>query len=197
MNIMNNVRNIKWCRGTTLIEALVAAVIIGIGLLGIASLQMKALQASSEAEYRAKATDIAWALADRMRSNLGAQTDDGYDYVSTAPLTTCPSAPNNVCAMAPGASDASGVVSCTPAQMAAFDLYELRCAADIGVKRVLPAGALTVTCNDADTTNSDPCDPTSEISITISWATREDVLDSGAKTDSIVMSVTPGGDPGY
>ena len=197
MNIMNNVRNIKWCRGTTLIEALVAAVVIGVGLLGIASLQMKALQASSEAEYRAKATDIAWALADRMRSNLPAQNNTGYDYLSTSPLSVCSGPPTAVCAAAAGSGSANGVTSCTPTQMAAYDLYDLRCSQDIGVKSVLPGGALTVTCNDADTSNSDPCDPTSEIIITISWVTRDTVLNSGASTDSIVMGVNPGADPGY
>jgi len=62
-------------RGTTLVEVLVAAIIIGIGLLGIASLQVKSMQASTNAELRARATDLAWALADRMRTNLQADND--------------------------------------------------------------------------------------------------------------------------
>ncbi|MCW4254661.1 MAG: prepilin-type N-terminal cleavage/methylation domain-containing protein, partial [Candidatus Thiodiazotropha taylori] len=45
------------CRGMTLIEVLVAAVIIGVGLLGVASLQITALQGASNADYRSRATD--------------------------------------------------------------------------------------------------------------------------------------------
>ncbi|MCG8125908.1 MAG: prepilin-type N-terminal cleavage/methylation domain-containing protein, partial [Candidatus Thiodiazotropha endolucinida] len=41
----------------TLIEVLVAAVIIGVGLLGVASLQITALQGASNADYRSRATD--------------------------------------------------------------------------------------------------------------------------------------------
>ncbi len=190
--------NIIYCRGASLIEALIAAVIIGIGLLGIASLQVKSLQASSEAEYRAAATDLAWAMADRIRANLLAETSTGNDYVSAA-ISSCPAnPPSNVrCAMVPDASDTSNVTQCTPAQMAAYDLYDIRCAANAGVKQVLPGGTLAVTCNDLDTTNTDTCDPGSTLSITISWLTRDDVLDTGSSQDSITMGVSPGVDPGY
>ncbi|MCW4245707.1 MAG: type IV pilus modification protein PilV, partial [Candidatus Thiodiazotropha taylori] len=54
----------------TLIEVLIAAVIIGVGLLGVASLQITALQGASNADYRSRATDLTAALADRMRANL-------------------------------------------------------------------------------------------------------------------------------
>ncbi|WP_419653319.1 type IV pilus modification protein PilV [Thiolapillus sp.] len=82
------IQSIHSQRGTTLVEVLIAAVIVGIGLLGIASLQVKALQASTDAEYRAKATDIAWALADRMRANLASNTSNGNHYISTTALAS-------------------------------------------------------------------------------------------------------------
>ncbi len=182
-------------RGTTLVEVLVAAVIIGVSLLGIASLQMRAMQASTNAEYRARATDIAWSLADRMRANLLANTDSGSDYISATALSSCPSSPSNNCAMDADATDATGVDQCSPAQMAAFDLYEARCASDRGAKEALPGGQLTVTCNDRLSTDTDPCTPGSEMLITVSWSTREDVLDTGEKEDSITMTVITGRDP--
>ena len=182
-------------RGTTLVEVLVAAVIIGVSLLGIASLQMRAMQASTDAEYRARATDIAWSLADRMRANLLANTDTGSDYVSATAVSSCPSNPTNKCAMDADATDASDVVQCNPAQMAAFDLYEARCASDRGAKEALPGGQLTVTCNDRLTTDTDPCTPGSEMLITVSWSTREEVLDTGDTEDSITMTVITGRDP--
>ncbi|WP_457674907.1 type IV pilus modification protein PilV [Thiolapillus sp.] len=182
-------------RGTTLVEVLVAALIVGIGLLGIASLQIRAMQASTNAEYRARATDIAWSLADRMRANLLANDSTGSSYISATALGSCPGTPPSNCTMSAGASSASGVVECSPAQMAAFDLYEARCAANRGVKEVLPGGKLTVTCNDWLTTDTDPCSPGSEMLITVSWATRQDVLDTGTREDSITMSVVTGKDP--
>jgi len=182
-------------RGTTLVEVLVAAVIIGIGLLGIASLQTRAMQASTDAEYRARATDIAWSLADRMRANLLANTDQGSDYISATAMSSCPSTPPNNCSMRTDANDATGVDQCTPAQMAAYDLYQARCATNRGAKEALPGGQLTVSCNDRITTDSDPCTPGSEMLITITWSTREEVLDSNAKEDSLTMTVITGKDP--
>ncbi len=178
-----------------MVEVLIAAVIIGIGLLGIASLQVKALQASSNAEHRAKATDIAWGLADRMRANLASNTISGDAYISSAQANdycTDNPTPPNTCAMTPGSATLPG--NCTPAQMAAFDLYEARCAST-GVKQALPNGSLTVGCTDLDNTNSDTCDPGSSMLIAITWATRTETLDTGEQTDSITMVVEPGVDP--
>lgn len=180
-------------RGTTLVEVLIAAVIIGIGLLGIASLQVKALQASATAEHRAIATDIAWALADRMRSNPRPKDFTGNNGYISSPLTgVCPSAPTR-CAMKPDETDTNGVTQCNHVQMAAFDLFEARCAANNGVKNVLAGGNLAVTCADRDGTNADPCDPGSEMTITIMWSTRD--IETGFTTDSISMAVNPGVDP--
>jgi type IV pilus assembly protein PilV len=181
-------------RGTSLIEVLVASIVIGIGLLGISALQIKALQFSTNAEHRAKAADIAWALSDRMRANLDADNAAGNDYISAA-IATCPGAfGGSVCSMTPDAANTVGVTQCTPTEMAAYDLWQLRCGDDMGAKRVLPAGTLAVTCNDKDAGNADPCDPGSEMQITVTWETRNDTLDTGGTGDFITMSVIPGAD---
>jgi type IV pilus assembly protein PilV len=181
--------------GTSLIEVLVAAIVIGIGLLGISALQIKALQFSTNAEHRAKATDIAWALADRMRANLPAgelDTGTGNYYVEN-PVPACPANfGGDVCSMEPGAADDTGVDECAADDMAAFDLWEMRCADDMGAEQVLPAGTLEVVCNDKDTGNADPCDPGSELQITVTWETRNETLSTGDTGDFITMSVIPG-----
>jgi type IV pilus assembly protein PilV len=183
-------------RGTSLIEVLIAAIIIGIGLLGISALQMKALQFSTNAEHRAKATDIAWALADRMRANLPAgelDTGTGNYYVEAA-VPACPAAfAGSVCSMAPDAANAVGVTQCSEQEMAAYDLWELRCSADMGAEEVLPAGTLAVTCNDK-VAGGDPCDPGSELTITVTWETRNETLDTGSTGDFVSMTVIPGAD---
>jgi len=187
-------------RGTTLVEVLIAAVIIGVGLLGIASLQVKALQASTSAENRAKATDVAWALADRMRANPRPDSFGGNNgYVSDALAGNCPAAVETRCAMTPDEEDATGITQCTHAQMATFDLFEARCATNTGVKNVLAGGELVVTCADRDGSNADPCDPGSDMTITVTWSTRDfdddDTDERDFTKDSISMTVNPGVDP--
>lgn len=56
-------------RGTTLIETLVALLVLSIGLLGVAALQMASLQNNRGALMRSQASVLAYAIADRMRAN--------------------------------------------------------------------------------------------------------------------------------
>ncbi len=55
--------------GATLIEVLVAMVVLAIGLLGLAGLQATSIQSNHSAYYRSQATLLAGDLADRMRAN--------------------------------------------------------------------------------------------------------------------------------
>lgn len=59
----------KTQRGTTLIETLVALVVLSIGLLGIAALQMTSLRNNRGAHQRAQAEQLAYEIVDRMRAN--------------------------------------------------------------------------------------------------------------------------------
>jgi len=56
-------------RGMTLIEILVAIVVLSIGLLGLAGLQMKGLQVNQGSTYRWQATMLAEDIADRIRAD--------------------------------------------------------------------------------------------------------------------------------
>ncbi len=62
--------------GFTMVEVLVALVVLAIGLLGIAALLLKSLQSGRTATYRTQAVNLAADLADRIRMNRTAQ--DGY-----------------------------------------------------------------------------------------------------------------------
>ena len=66
-------------RGFTLIEILVAMVVLAIGLLGLAGLQSTALQFTSSAYLRSQATSLAYDMADRMRVNRQAALAGDYD----------------------------------------------------------------------------------------------------------------------
>lgn len=56
-------------RGITLVEVLVAALVLGIGLLGIMGLQGRSLQYNQQAYLYSQATILAYDIADRMRVN--------------------------------------------------------------------------------------------------------------------------------
>jgi type IV pilus assembly protein PilV len=70
-------------RGLSLIEVLVAIVIISLGLLGMAGLQASGLRTSQSAFYRAQAAQFANDMAERMRANLG----DARNYTLTMAAT--------------------------------------------------------------------------------------------------------------
>jgi type IV pilus assembly protein PilV len=56
-------------RGITLVEVLVALVVMAIGLLGISSLYLESLRANRTALLRAQAIDLVNDMADRIRAN--------------------------------------------------------------------------------------------------------------------------------
>ncbi len=113
-------KGMKSQSGFTMVETMVALVVLAIGLLGIAALYLNSLQAGRSAVYRTEAVNLAADLADRIRSNrtaLGA-----YANVFT-------DAPADVAACYTTAG-------CTPAQLAASDLNRWK--ADIA--QLLPNG---------------------------------------------------------
>nr|WP_274522802.1 type IV pilus modification protein PilV [Ectothiorhodospira haloalkaliphila] len=71
--------------GFTLIEVLVAVVVLSIGLIGLASLQGTALKANHSAYMRAQATLIAQEMLDVMRVDRVAARQQSYDGTFSAP----------------------------------------------------------------------------------------------------------------
>jgi len=65
-------------RGTTLVETLVALVVLSVGLLGIAALQMTSLRNNRGAHLRSQAQVLAYDIADRMRANRNAAMANAY-----------------------------------------------------------------------------------------------------------------------
>jgi len=63
--------------GFSMVEVLVALVVLAIGLLGIAALYLNSLQAGRTAIYRTQAITLAADLADRIRMNRSAQAAYG------------------------------------------------------------------------------------------------------------------------
>lgn len=147
MNRKNTIVTAFSSRGFTLVEALVALVVLSIGMLGIAALYVESLRAGREALTRSTAVNLAGDMADRIRANRAAGNAYGK-------ATTDVGAQSINCAQG-GAS-----ASCTPAVMAAHDiaLWEAE------IKRSLPGGNAATGVIAVDTTTN----PTT-YTITVSW----------------------------
>lgn len=76
--------------GLTLLEVLIAVLILSIGLLGLAGLQTASLRFNTSAYYLSQATALAYDLADRMRANRDAALAGAYNAVDFAnPAPAC------------------------------------------------------------------------------------------------------------
>ncbi|MFT6924522.1 MAG: type IV pilus assembly protein PilV [Psychromonas sp.] len=94
-------------QGSSLLEVLIAVLILGIGLLGLAFLQMVSLKNINNSQFRTLATVYAYDMAERMRSNQTAVSAGNYDSI-TAIVNDPPGCPP----------------SCTVAQIAQLDGYQ-------------------------------------------------------------------------
>jgi len=91
--------------GFTLLEVLVAIVIISVGMLGLAGLQARGLQNNHSSLQRTLATYQAYDMADRMRANIVGVNDGNYNNLSGTPSD-------------PGCIS----TGCTPAQLTDYDM---------------------------------------------------------------------------
>ena len=120
-------------QGFNLIEVMVALVVLSIGLLGLAGLQVLGLKYNHQSYERTQATILINDIIDRMRANPDAAS--AGTYVSAAP-TTAPTTYSGC--FSPGSY-------CTSAQVAAYDLNEWRGA--IAAQRMLPQGSGAISRN--------------------------------------------------
>ena len=93
--------------GFTLLEVLVAIVIISLGMLGVAALLVTVHKANASSYLQQQAVQDAYDILDRMRANL-AGTQGGY-YIGTFPASGTPT------------SCLGTGTTCSPQQLAQFD----------------------------------------------------------------------------
>ena len=127
--------------GFTLVEVLVALVVMAVGMLGIAGLYVEGLRAGRTAIYRTTAVTLAADMADRIRANPGAAAS----YAGTGPGSA-------------GFACVNGPADCSATEMAQDDWF--RWLQDLNGR--LPAGA-TATIDVANLA------PMTEYTITVSW----------------------------
>lgn len=112
-------------RGFSLVEVLIALVIMSVGMLGIAGLYVQSMQAGRTSLLRHHAVTLAGDVADRIRANPRA----GIAYQGAGLNSSC----------------VSGVVNCDEVEMAGHDiLLWQQQAVD-----TLPAGGVEITFDDS------------------------------------------------
>lgn len=132
--------------GFTLLEVLIAIVVLSIGLLGLAGLQAAGLRNNNSAYMRTIATQQVHDIADRMRANPSGVRAGDYDNIT------------NVIPADPGCL----VAGCSPSQMATYDAFNW----NTMNSNLLPLGTGTVT-RIPNPLGVDPA--TNRFTITIAW----------------------------
>ncbi len=113
-------------RGDTMIEVLVTVIIIAVGVLGAAALQITTLKNLSSSHSASVAATVVEDFSERMRANPIAALAD--DYVHTAAPAAFPDCVAN---------------ACTPPQLAVYDMGSWW----VQLTRLLPVGSAQVTRN--------------------------------------------------
>jgi type IV pilus assembly protein PilV len=104
-------------QGFTLLEVMVALVVLSIGLLGVAKLVVGAVHANDSGYMRGQATQLAYEMLDEMRANRPGAIAGNY-------------------VTGPGALTDCTVASCNAAALAGLDVYDW----DQRLAQTLPSG---------------------------------------------------------
>lgn len=105
-------------RGLGLIEVLIAVLVFALGILGMASMQVKAKRTSYDALQRSLATSLARDIVERMRSNPSATSlavFGAVDDIGGGTITKPKDCKAN---------------TCTPSELASYDIWEWEQALD-------------------------------------------------------------------
>lgn len=117
-------------QGVSLIEALISTLVMGIGMLGIVSLQAGALQLNKNAFFHSQAAFLAQDMVERMKLNPGRA-----DLYSLGIDDPTPKVDEDMCV----------TDQCTPAQFTRWDKKLWRDA----IERVFPSGKSAIIINRA------------------------------------------------
>lgn len=153
--------------GVGMTEVLVAMLLLGVGVIGFAGLQVRAIGATNDASFRTQASAIARDVSERIRLNNAslAVYQNNTLWGTPAPVSTACEA--NVC---------------TSAQMAAYDIINV---ANIAAT-TLPNGQVNVRT----------CQVSNNLCVYVSWNTTTPTVGASApncvqNTGTYVVSVSP------
>lgn len=160
-NPMKSSDCLKRQQGVSLLESLVAILVMALGVLGILGIQMRTLTDTQTGVRRAQAIKLIEDLSERIRTNpdglgnLGAYTSG---WATNPAVATC------------------GGSGCDPAQLAARDLYVWKA----NVQNTLPLGDAAIFLSSAETTAGDR----RQLGVMIGWRENERVRENDTTADT-------------
>jgi type IV pilus assembly protein PilV len=149
----------RYQKGFSLVEVLVALLVLSIGLLGLAALQTTSLKYNTDSYFRTQATYFVYDIVDRMRTNSTSVVDGGTYDVPDAPSATSIISTYQSCKSSTCTCDATAV--CDTTQLATHDLgkwYER-------MSQVLPGASNNLATIVIDSTK--------KVTVTINWTERD------------------------
>jgi type IV pilus assembly protein PilV len=173
--------------GFSLIEVMVALVVCSIGLLGLAKMESLALASEDVSGTRTIAAMQASSLAAMMHADRGywSSTAVTASAVLTGGVATYNVTDTNL-SYGGTPCTTSGSTSCTPVQMAAYDLYNW----GSGLQTLLPGYTATIVCTPTVTITPVTC------TVTITWVENA-VAANAQQTNISTITTSASGAPTY
>jgi type IV pilus assembly protein PilV len=159
--------------GFSLVEVMVALIIISIGLLGIAKLQAVVLSSTGSAGKRAIGAIAASSIASAMHADRAYWSGVATNVPTIVMGATILSSPD----LASGGLDCSAVV-CTPVQMASYDMTQWA----LSAQTLLPAYTATILCPAPAAGLPNSCTVTLDWTESIAAANSQGVVAAGPVT---------------
>ncbi len=133
MHVIKSIR-LQRQRGATLIEALVSILVLSLGLLGMAALQLNALSFEKSSWATHRVSELTTDIVERMQTNPIGSELGKYTYVETYATAAAASPGSNGC------RSTTTTLTCSPDQIANDDLSSWIRKAQL----TLPSGAASV-----------------------------------------------------
>lgn len=178
-----------------MIEVLVTIVILSVGLLGMAALQITGVRSATGATSRTQATLLIDDIIERMRTNVTAVDANTFAAIDSATID-CTATPNPYCEEYYDGTNNVAATTCTTAQLATHDLNVWFCGVSSagtrrgGVTNTLASATATITCTDKDTADTDACTNRSPHTVTIGWTETNPQQGGAAATTTQSISMT-------
>jgi len=145
--------------GFTMVEVLVALLVLSVGLLGLAMLQATGLRYNNDSYMRSQATILAYDLIDRIRANKAAAVAGAYCLTSTTPCQTTAAPSTELCGDTLGCG--------TNQLLAQYDVSRWYALQDLYMAKAATASSIT-----AKNINTAGGNQVYEVTITMRWNER-------------------------